>query len=258
MLRFIGEERKVVPTVGIIPARYQSSRFPGKPLVSLLGKPMIQHVYERSRQASGLDGLYVATDDGRIESAVLGFGGQVVMTRPDHPSGTDRLAEACRILSLADDDLVVNIQGDEPLVKPAMIERLIQALRSDPVCAMSTLAFPGSSEEEYRNPNIVKVVTDRRGRALYFSRSPLPFRRDPGDFPPSYLKHLGFYAYRYGFLKIFSQLEMGLLEDQEKLEQLRTLEHGHSIAVALSPVETHGVDTPEDVAQVEAALRPLP
>lgn len=243
-----------MPTIGIIPARYQSSRFPGKPLVHLLGKPMIQHVYERSRMASSLDELVVATDDPRIEAAVLDFGGQVVMTRADHPSGTDRLAEACGILGLADDDLVVNIQGDEPLVQSAMIEELVLSLRSDLECAMSTLAFPGSDVEAYQNPNVVKVVTDRRGRALYFSRSPLPHRREPIDSPLCYLKHLGFYAYRHGFLKVFSRLPVGALEEQEKLEQLRALEHGHSICVALSPFETRGVDTPEDVKQVEATL----
>jgi 3-deoxy-manno-octulosonate cytidylyltransferase (CMP-KDO synthetase) len=243
-----------VPTIGIIPARYQSSRFPGKPLVDILGKPMIRRVYERSQMASCLDELHVATDDGRIEEAVRGFGGRVVMTRADHPSGTDRLAEVCRILGLADEDLVVNIQGDEPLVQPAMIEELVQALRSDPECPMSTLAFPGTSEEDYHNPNVVKVVTNRRGRALYFSRSPLPFRRDPLDSPLAFLKHMGFYAYRHAFLQTFARLPVTALEEQEKLEQLRALEHGYSIGVALSPVETHGVDAPEDVKPVEAAL----
>lgn len=241
-------------TIGIIPARYPSTRFPGKPLVDILGKPMIRRVYERAQGASCLDGLYVATDDGRIEEAVLAFGGRVVMTRADHPSGTDRLAEACRILGLGDEDLVVNIQGDEPLVRAAMIEELVLALRNDPECPMSTLAFPGSSEEDYHNPNVVKVVTDRRGRALYFSRSPLPFRRDPGGSPLTFLKHMGFYAYRHAFLQTFARLPVTALEEQEKLEQLRALEHGYAIRVAISPVETHGVDAPEDVKEVEAAL----
>jgi len=240
--------------VGIIPARYQSSRFPGKPLVEILGKPMIQHVYERSAAATGLDQVYVATDDSRIEAAVHRFGGRSVMTREDHASGTDRLEEACGILRLNKDDVVVNIQGDEPLVHPDMIEDLVRALLEDPRCPMATLAFSSRNEIQYHDPNVVKVVTDLGDRALYFSRSPLPFRRDPDARPLEFLKHLGFYAYRCGFLKTFSKLGQGTLEEIEKLEQLRALEHGYSIRVALTPHETHGVDTPEDIEEIMKRL----
>jgi 3-deoxy-manno-octulosonate cytidylyltransferase (CMP-KDO synthetase) len=241
--------------MGIIPARYQSSRFPGKPLVEILGKPMIQHVYERSASSACLDQVYVATDDSRIEAAVDRFGGRSVRTRGDHASGTDRLEEAAHILGLSDEDVVVNVQGDEPLVRPEMIESLVRALLEDPACPMATLAFSGRDEAQYHDPNVVKVVTDLRGRALYFSRSPLPFRRDPYTGPPRFLKHLGFYAYRCGFLRTFSELPQGALEQFEKLEQLRALEHGYPIRVALTHFETHGVDTPEDISI--AAMRLL-
>ncbi len=232
---------------GIIPARYQSTRFPGKPLVDILGKPMIQHVYERSARVSCLDRVLVATDDRRIFDAVRSFGGEAIMTREDHSSGTDRLAEAGLLLGLGDDDIVVNIQGDEPLVEPAMIECLVQSLGDAP---MATLAFQSHDEEEYASPNVVKVVVDRSMKALYFSRSPIPCRRDADGSPLSFLKHLGFYAYRHAFLQRFTRLPAGALETQEKLEQLRTLEHGYPIHVALSPVETHGIDTPRDLERI--------
>ncbi len=239
---------------GIIPARYRSSRFPGKPMVEICGKPMIQHVYERSAAAACLGAVYVATDDSRIEAAVNRFGGRSVMTRDDHASGTDRLEEACRILGLNDDDVAVNIQGDEPLVHSEMIESLVRALLADPQCPMATLAFRSRDEAQYHDPNVVKVVADMKGRALYFSRSALPFRRDADDRPLEFLKHLGFYAYRCGFLKTFSQLPQGELEQLEKLEQLRALEHGYGIRVAFTTHETHGVDIPEDVPKVSLRL----
>jgi len=241
-------------TIGIIPARYESVRFPGKPLADILGKPMIQHVFERSRLTPGLDRLVVATDDLRIAHTVESFGGESVLTRADHPSGSDRLAEACTLLGLADDDIVVNIQGDEPLVEPVMIVRLVEALENHPACPMATLAFESRNEAEYFNPNVVKVVVDRNWRALYFSRSPLPFWRDRGDAIPPFLKHLGFYAYRTGFLLKFTLLAPGDLENTEKLEQLRALEHGYSIQVGLSPMETSGVDTPDDLRAVARRL----
>jgi len=216
---------------------------------------MIQHVYERSRRAARLDRLVVATDDARILEAVEKFGGEALLTRSDHPSGTDRLAEAAGILGLAEDDVVINVQGDEPLVEPVMIECLIEAIEQSSECPMATLAFVSENEVDYQSANVVKVVVDELGRALYFSRSPVPFRRDVSGEPLSFLKHLGFYAYRYGFLKLFTGLPPGRLESLEKLEQLRVLEHGYAIQVALSPVETHGVDTPEDLQRLMSLAR---
>ena len=241
--------------VGVIPARYDSSRYPGKPLADIQGKPMIQHVYERSLKASRLDRLVVATDDARILNAVERLGGEALLTRSDHPSGTDRVAEAAGLLGLGEDDVLINIQGDEPLVEAVMIERLIEAMEQPPECPMATLAFSSRNEADYRSVNVVKVVVDEAGKALYFSRSPLPYRRDGSDEPLSFLKHLGFYGYRHSFLKTFTRLAPGKLESLEKLEQLRALEHGYSIRVALSPVETHGVDTLEDLRRLTGLAR---
>ena len=242
-------------TVGIIPARYRSTRFPGKPLANILGRPMIRHVYERASLSATLDALYVATDDSRIMEAVESFGGKCLATAGDHPTGTDRLAEAARLLDLPNDAVVVNIQGDEPLVDPRMIDILAESLARDSGCPMATLAFPGAGVEDYLSPNTVKVVMDHEGRALYFSRSPVPHHRDGGSTPPPWFKHLGFYAYRNAFLQSFSSLPPGRLEELEKLEQLRALEHGHSIRVGISPVDTCGVDTPEDLERVVRLLR---
>jgi len=236
--------------MGIIPARYQSTRFPGKPLVEINGKPMIRHVYERASRCRSLDGVLIATDDLRILETVRSFGGESLLTREDHESGTDRLAEACETLGLEDSDIVVNIQGDEPLLEPEMIELLIDSLRTFPDRCMATLAFPSESEEEYMNPNVVKVVVDNDARALYFSRSPVPHYRNRSVMSPKFLKHLGFYAYRHWFLRVFTGLPHGTLEKAEKLEQLRALEHGYPIHLALSAIETHGVDTPEDLARL--------
>ncbi len=241
--------------VGIIPARYRSSRFPGKPLADILGKPMIRHVYERSEKTPLLDRLVVATDDDRIARVVRGFGGESVSTSPDHSSGTDRLAEASRHMGLADEDIVVNIQGDEPLVSPQMIQILAEAITRSAESDMATLAFGSTNRTDYENPNVVKVVVDSTGRALYFTRSPVPFcRENPGRSVP-FLKHLGFYAYRNSFLQTFTGLSPGRLEQTEKLEQLRALEHGYRIQVALSPCDTLSVDTPEDLAEVIEAVR---
>jgi len=242
--------------VGIIPARYQSTRFPGKPLVDIAGKPMIQRVHERALRASGLHRLLVATDDVRIAQVVRAFGGEAVLTGQEHPSGTDRLAEAARLLGLHDDDLVVNIQGDEPLLEPVMIELLVAALSGSATCPMASLACLSHSEAAFRNPNVVKVVVDRDWKALYFSRSPIPHRRDGADGPVTFLHHLGFYAYRQGFLQQFTRHPPRQLENLEKLEQLRALEYGHAIQMALSPVETHGIDTPEDLQMILADWRP--
>jgi 3-deoxy-manno-octulosonate cytidylyltransferase (CMP-KDO synthetase) len=236
---------------GIIPARFGSTRFPGKPLAPIHGKPMIEWVYKRSAGAKGLDRLVVATDSREILDAVLAFGGECILTGPEHPSGTDRAAEAARILGLAAEDIVVNIQGDEPLVEPEMIELLADGLKCSPRCPMATLAFESSNRHEFEDPNVVKVVVNREWEALYFSRAPIPYRREAvpeGSF--RFLKHLGFYAYRHAFLETFTVTPPGKLEEAEKLEQLRALENGHAIKVILSPFETISVDTPEDLERI--------
>jgi 3-deoxy-manno-octulosonate cytidylyltransferase (CMP-KDO synthetase) len=240
--------------IGIIPARYQSTRFPGKPLVDIAGKPMIQHVYERALQAHRLQRVLVATDDPRIMAVVHAFGGEALLTSPEHPSGTDRLAEACRLLDLKDDDLIVNIQGDEPLLEPVMIDLLVEALEQTPEVPMATLASVSHSVEAFSDPNVVKVVVNSRMQALYFSRAPIPCRRDATGSPYEFLRHLGFYAYRQAFLQQFTQLPPRRLEQVEQLEQLRVLEHGYPIQVALSPFETQGVDTLEDLQKIVVLL----
>ena len=240
---------------GIIPARYASTRLPGKPLALIHGKTMIQHVYERSAQCMCLDKVLVATDDLRIRAAVESFGGNCILTRPDHSSGTDRLAEAAETLGLDDEDIVVNIQGDEPLLKTAMIETLVEAIVSPPRFEMATLAFSTSNSGDFADPNVVKVVVDGSGRALYFSRSPIPFPRE-SEKPLPFLKHLGFYAYRRRFLTQFTGLPDGKLERIEKLEQLRALEYGYAIRVALSPFDCESVDTPGDLQKVIELLMP--
>ncbi len=237
---------------GIIPARYASTRLHGKPLAQIVGKPMIQHVYERASRCRRLDQVIVATDDGRILEAVRSFGGKCILTRSDHESGTDRLAEAAQLLDLALDDCIVNIQGDEPLVQSAIIDTLVEALLSHPRPDMATLAFASSAKGEFEDANVVKVVTDRDGRALYFSRSPIPFPREQKE--TFFLKHLGFYAYSRGFLSEFASLPPSELEVIEKLEQLRALENGYSIRVALSPFDSESVDTAEDLEKVTALL----
>lgn len=237
----------------IIPARYGSSRFPGKPLALILGKPLIQWVYERAQQVSGLAGVYVATDDERIRECVAGFGGRVVMTRADHPSGTDRLAEAAEILGLAENDIVINIQGDQAVFPPLVARHLATILERDWGAVMATPVRRLSDPEQAANPNVVKVVFDQRGRALYFSRSPLPYWRDGGK--PYFFKHIGIYAYRVKFLKEFVNLFPGRWEEAEKLEQLRALEYGFPIHVAETPEDTIEVDTPEDAARLEEYLK---
>ena len=241
-------------TAIIIPARFASSRLPGKPLLRATGKFLIQHVYERACQARA-DAVIVATDDDRIRQAVESFGGRVVMTRGDHPSGTDRVAEVARHL---DADVIVNLQGDEPLIDPATLNRLPDMLAQDPQADMATLAVPIRSLERYQDPNCVKVVCDRRGRALYFSRSPIPFVRDGvPDFaqqPPRFLQHLGLYAYRRDFLQHLATLPPEPLEEIEKLEQLRVLALGYKIAVGVVQHAGRGVDTPADYERFVAAL----
>ena len=238
--------------VGVIPARYQSSRFPGKPLALIAGRTLVQRVFERARAAGRIARLLVATDDERIASAVRAFGGEVVMTSPAHASGTDRLAEVASSLPA---EVFVNIQGDEPLLDPQDIDRLVECLDSDPSSDMATLADPLLDPEEARDPNIVKVVCDAAGRALYFSRSPIPHVLASAGAARPWLRHVGLYAYRRGFLLEFASWSPGVLEELEGLEQLRTLERGRTIKVLRARGRYHGVDTPDDVRAVEQALR---
>lgn len=244
-----------MPTVIVIPARYASTRLPGKPLLADTGKPLIQHVVERARLVRGAAEVVVATDDERIRAAVEGFGGRAVMTRSDHPSGTDRVAEAVAEL---DADVVVNLQGDEPLFDPAGVDLLIQLLADEPGADVSTLATPIRDVGVYRDPNCVKVVRDDRGRALLFSRSPVPFVRDgEPDFaadPPRFLLHLGVYAYRRAALERFTRTPPHWLEQSEKLEQLRLLAAGGIIQVGVVSAGHRGVDTPDDYRAFVAAV----
>ena len=244
-------------TAVVIPARYASTRLPGKPLLRQTGKYLVQHVHERACQARGVDAVIVATDDPRIVAAVEGFGGRVEMTRRDHASGTDRAAEVARRL---DADCVVNLQGDEPLIEPSSIETLIRVL-GEASADMATLAAPLASAEAWRNPNCVKVVCDAAGQALYFSRSPIPFVRDgQPDFaarPPRFLQHLGIYAYRRRFLLTLADLPPHPLESLEKLEQLRVLAHGRRIQVGVVGHGAPGVDTYDDYLHFVAAWRQI-
>ncbi|HUQ28333.1 MAG TPA: 3-deoxy-manno-octulosonate cytidylyltransferase [Usitatibacter sp.] len=235
----------------LIPARYASSRFPGKPLADLAGKPMIVRVCERAA-LSGAASVHAATDDERVASAVRAHGHQVVMTRSDHPSGTDRLAEAAGTLGLGDEEIVVNVQGDEPLIEPALIADVAAALARSTQASMSTACHPIHDATSLANPNVVKVVLDASGHALYFSRSQIPFPREPGA---TWYRHAGIYAYRVAFLKRYSALPVAPLEKAESLEQLRALWHGFRIACVVAREDiAPGVDTPQDL---EAVLRML-
>jgi len=240
---------------GIIPARYGSTRLPGKALKPIAGKSMIQRVYERTVQCSRLTALYVATDDERIAAAVQTFGGQSIATSPDCQSGTDRAAEAVRTL---DADIVANIQGDQPFIDPFMIDECVQPFLEDDTLGMCTLMYPIAKTEDYRNPACVKVVTDLHGNALYFSRSFIPYPQK--EIPHSVYEHIGLYVYTKEFLLKLAALPPTPLERIESLEQLRVLEHGYRLRV----VETHcrdcefhgfSVDTEEDIARAEAMLR---
>lgn len=246
-------------TAIIIPARYASTRLPGKPLLRQTGKYLVQHVYERACQARRGESVVVATDDPRIVSAVESFGGQVVRTRRDHPSGTDRVAEVAGQL---DAELILNLQGDEPLIDPASLDLLFDLLLENPDAEMATLATPLHSLEQWHNPNCVKVVCDAKGRALYFSRSPIPYVRDgQPDFalrPARFLLHLGLYAYRRPFLMRLAALPPEPLEQLEKLEQLRVLALGHPIQVGVVEQNGFGVDTYDDYERFVAAYRHSP
>ena len=242
--------------VGIIPARYESVRFPGKPLVDIQGKPMIQHVYERCQQVTLFEQVIVATDDLRIHDAVLGFGGNAQMTSNAHKTGTDRLAEVARDL---DAEVIVNVQGDEPLTQAIMIEQAIQPLLADPDVAIGTVKHKIQTPEELFNPNAVKVISDTQDRALYFSRSPIPYIKGKdmhgdGFTEFNFYRHIGLYAYRRDFLLKFIELPHTPLEIVEGLEQLRALEHGYTIKVIETACEAIGVDTPEDLEHLRQLL----
>ncbi|BCS99331.1 3-deoxy-manno-octulosonate cytidylyltransferase [Desulfoluna limicola] len=240
------------PCIGIIPARYASSRFPGKPLALICGKPMFLHVYERAASCPEITQVALATDDPRIEKAANEAGVPVVMTASDHPSGTDRVLEAARALGAPAHAVIVNIQGDEPALDPAMLTELTAPFFTDPSVQVTTLATPISSEEA-QNPNRVKVVLDEAHRALYFSRSPIPYPR--GETFDGYLGHVGLYAFQMKTLERFSTLEEGTLERVEKLEQLRLLENGIGIHVGITRHQSLGVDHPDDIAIVEKLIK---
>lgn len=230
----------------VIPARYASTRLPGKPLSMIAGKPMIQHVYERACQAQMPDEVIVATDNELVEKAVAAFGGKAVMTSPDHPSGTDRLAEVA--LMYPDVDVIVNVQGDEPMIPSEVIDNLAKAFEADAELNMATMKV-AMDEADYDNPAAVKVVTDLNGYALYFSRSLMPYPRNKPEGYKVY-KHVGIYAYRRNFLLKYAALQPTPLEKAESLEQLRALENGYKIKVLESAFKGIGVDTPEDLAAV--------
>ncbi len=239
-----------VRAVIIIPAKYQASRFPGKPLALIRGRPMIEHVYRQAQKAKGFERVIVATDDERIQSAVEAFGGTAQMTSSAHPSGTDRVAEVARRIEA---DIVVNVQVDEPLISPRAIEQAVQPLLVDPGTPMATLMARLNDEEESRDPNVVKVVVDRSGFALFFSRSLIPYPRRTGACPIR--RHIGLYVYRRDFLLEFTQLQPSPLERAEALEQLRALENGFSIKCVETEYRSIGVDTPEQLELVNDMLK---
>jgi 3-deoxy-manno-octulosonate cytidylyltransferase (CMP-KDO synthetase) len=242
-----------IQVVCIIPSRYESSRFPGKPLADLCGKPMIQHVYERVLSAKTVSSAAVATDDERIFAAVRAFGGQAVMTSPRHRSGTDRIAEAVETMGLADSDIVVNIQGDQPLFEPVQVDEVVAPLLADPAIPMATLIYRIVRDEEITHPNAVKTVFTQDHFALYFSRATIPFVRDAGK-RAEYFKHHGIYAYRRDFLRTFTTLPEGILERLEALEQLRALEQGYRIKVVITPHDSVEVDTPAELERVRRLI----
>lgn len=243
--------------IAVVPARRASTRLPDKPLLDICGKPMVVRTAERAR-ASSARRVVVATDDARIVAACASHGLEALLTRAEHPSGTDRLAEVAQQLQLPDDTVLVNVQGDEPLIEPALIDAVADMLLRDPVAAMATCASPITDARTLFNPHAVKVVCDAVGHALYFSRAPIPWARDAfaqdrDALPPGLnaLHHIGLYAYRAGFLRSFSELPQGPLERWESLEQLRALENGHAIAVHITAAQpAAGVDTPEDLERV--------
>jgi 3-deoxy-manno-octulosonate cytidylyltransferase (CMP-KDO synthetase) len=238
--------------LAVIPARYDSTRFPGKVLTKLGGKTMIERVVERARRASRVAGVLVATDDERVMAAVRAFGGEAVMTRADHRSGTERLAE---VAAQRREPIFVNVQGDEPVIDPAAIDLAVETIESEAEIQVATLGTPIREPSALMDPNVVKVVMDFDGNALYFSRAPIPWLRDASsEHTPHYSKHIGLYVYRREALLEFPTLPPGELERTEELEQLRWLENGYSIRVAMSDYDSISVDVPEDVARVEERI----
>jgi 3-deoxy-manno-octulosonate cytidylyltransferase (CMP-KDO synthetase) len=238
--------------LGVIPARFASSRFPGKALAALDGRPMIEHVWERASKSQYLSGLLVATDDERIASVVRRFGGRVRMTRTDHLTGTDRLSE---VASAEEAELYVNIQGDEPLIDPEAIDAAILSVLDKDSVSMGTLKKQIVDPADIENPNVVKVVTSLLGDAIYFSRCPIPYDRERRNDPSLYFKHIGLYVYRRDFLLHYPDLTVGPLEQAERLEQLRALESGYRIRVEKTEYESLGVDTPEDLERVNELFK---
>jgi 3-deoxy-manno-octulosonate cytidylyltransferase (CMP-KDO synthetase) len=238
----------------LIPARLASTRLPNKPLADIAGLPMIVRVAQRAAQ-SGAARVVVACDSAQIADACAAHGISAVLTKPDHPSGSDRLAQACDLLGLLDDEVVVNVQGDEPLIDPALINAVAQVLSLQPQASMGTAAHAISDAADLNNPNVVKVVLDAAGNALYFSRSLIPYNRDQHAGAPQPLRHVGIYSYRVGFLKQFPKLPQAPIEVSESLEQLRALWHGHRIAVHIAAsAPGPGVDTPQDLERVRAVF----
>lgn len=239
--------------VAVIPARFGSSRLEGKPLVKIAGKAMIQRVYEQAQKSSVVTRTIVATDDERIIKAVEAFGGEALMTSDTCRSGTDRVAETADTLGLGPDEILINIQGDQPIFDPRCLDYMIRPFDTEKNLVMSTLAFKIQDPREITDPKDVKVVFDKNGSALYFSRAQIPFPRD-GQTDVDYYKHLGFYAYTKKFLDKIITLPTGICEDVEKLEQLRILEHGYPIKVVVSPYDSPEIDLPEDIERIEARL----
>ncbi len=237
--------------IGIIPARYGSTRFEGKVLKDLCGKPVIQHVYERAKKAKTLDDLIIAADDDRILKAVEAFGGKAVFTSKSHSTGTDRLTE---VVNQIDVRIVVNIQGDEPLINPLVIDDLVRTMQDDPEIVMATVVKKSHSAEEFKSRDVVKAILDEKNYALYFSRKPIPTYLHPQEGGNHFFKHIGLYAYQKDFLFTFKKLPVSFLETHERLEQLRALEHGYRIKVIETTFETVGVDTPEDRDVAKASL----
>ncbi|MBU1194118.1 MAG: 3-deoxy-manno-octulosonate cytidylyltransferase [Proteobacteria bacterium] len=240
-------------TIAIIPSRYGSSRFEGKPLRLIAGKSMIQRVYEQAQKSKAISQTIVATDDERIIKAVKAFGGKAVMTSDDCRSGTDRVAQTAQIMGLGPDEIIVNIQGDQPVFNPLTIDELIAPFAADPDLVMSTLAFKIQDTREITDPKDVKVTFDNNQFALYFSRAQIPYPRDPGT-KADFYKHLGFYAYKKSFLDKMVTLPTGTCEQIEKLEQLRVLEFGYKIKVVITPYDSPEIDLPEDIERIESTF----
>jgi 3-deoxy-manno-octulosonate cytidylyltransferase (CMP-KDO synthetase) len=240
-------------TIAVIPSRYGSSRLEGKPLALIAGKSMVQRVYEQAQKSNSITKTIVATDDERILNAVKAFGGDAVMTSDECRSGTDRVAQTADILNLGPDEIIVNIQGDQPVFDPRTIDELIAPFNDDPDLMMSTLAFKIKDKREITDPKDVKVTFDRNGFALYFSRAQIPYPRDK-ETKADFYKHLGFYAYKKSFLDKLVTLPTGTCEHIEKLEQLRVLEFGYQIKVVITPYDSPEIDLPEDIKRIEAKL----